>query len=187
MATHASPKDLLTLANALDGTDSFPIAGMAQLSGGLKLDADPSAPISKCDVVTVTAAQLRTLAASPVTLVAAAAGKFYVFKGAVIQYRGGSNVYNSVGAGEDLAIRYTDGSGAIVSATLDTTTDINFGSVTDDESYMPALATVVAPVTNSPLVLDNVGAGELASADAAANGDGIITVTILYDVYTAIA
>jgi hypothetical protein len=35
MATHASPKDLLTLANALDGTDSFPIAGAAALSSTL--------------------------------------------------------------------------------------------------------------------------------------------------------
>lgn len=35
MATHASPKDLLTLANALDGTASLPIAGAAALSSTL--------------------------------------------------------------------------------------------------------------------------------------------------------
>lgn len=35
MATHASPKDLLTLANALDGTDSLPIAGATALASTL--------------------------------------------------------------------------------------------------------------------------------------------------------
>lgn len=32
MAFHASPKDLLTLANALDGTDTFPIVGAVTFS-----------------------------------------------------------------------------------------------------------------------------------------------------------
>lgn len=140
--------------------------------------------IGKVAVVAVSATELRTLAASPKTLIAGVTGKAFIFTGAYIKYSGGASIFDSVGAGEDLAIRYTDGSGAIVSATLDTTTDINLGSITDDQSSVPALATVVNPVPGAALVLDNVGAGELASTDDDSDGDGTITVTLSYDEYT---
>lgn len=167
--------------------ETLGVTGVSTLAGGSKLDTDAAAPVRKCDVVTVTAAQLRALAAVQKTLVAAQAGKAYRFVGALLSYRGGSNAFDSVGAGEDLAIRYENGAGAIVSATLDTTTDINFGATTDADAVMPALATVVVAPTNKALVLDNVGGGELAAANADANGDGIVTVTIEYDEYTVVA
>lgn len=64
MATHASPKDLLILANALDGTDSFPIVGAldatARITGLQKLVAGGaaytvgSAPDGDCVIMTAT-------------------------------------------------------------------------------------------------------------------------------------
>jgi hypothetical protein len=168
--------------------DKITATELSILGGGRALSDSAQAGVRKVAVVTVSATEIRTLAASPKTLVSGpGATKALIFRGAYLQYRGGSNAFDSVGAGEDLAIRYTNGSGALVSAAVDTTTDVNLGVTTDEETYIPALATVVNPVPNGALVLDNVGGGELAAADDDANGDGVITVTIEYDEMTLIA
>ncbi len=135
---------------------------------------------------TITAAQLRQLAAAPVTLVAApGAGKALLFRSALVEYVGGANIFDSVGAGEDLQIRYTDGSGALASSVLDTTTDINFGATTDAFAVMePLSVNVIKLVENAALVLDNVGAGELAAANDDANGDGTVIITLVYEEWT---
>jgi hypothetical protein len=134
--------------------------------------------------VTVTAAQLRQLRATAVDLVPIVAGTILVFHGMLVR----SNIttaFDSVGAGEDLAVRYGDASGALVSASLDTTTDIDFTQVTDAYAMVPALATVI-PISAAelPLVLHNVGAGELASANNNANGNGTLTCTVIYSEIT---
>jgi hypothetical protein len=132
--------------------------------------------------VTVTATELRNLAASPKTVIAAPGTDYYIaLHKCVMAYRGGANVFDSVGAGEDLALRYTDGSGTIISTTVDTTSDINFGAVTDDNIIMEPVGQV-KPTANAAVVLDNVGAGELAAADNDANGDGIVYLDVLYSV-----
>lgn len=77
--------------------------------------------------VTITSAQVLALNATPVTVVAApGAGKAIIFTGAVLATAGGT-AYGGIAATEDLAFRYTDGSGidvAHVEATgwLDQTT-----------------------------------------------------------------
>lgn len=175
--------DIGTVATALANLELLDGSKTLQLAG-LQLTTNAIAPTEKVAVVTVSATELRTLAAAPKTLVAGVAGHAYVFKGAFVRYHGGSNAFDSVGAGEDLAVRYTNGSGQLCSPALDTTTDINFGATTDDESFIPPLATVVNPVTAAALVLDNVGGGELAAADNDANGDGTLTVAVHYIDYT---
>ena len=131
---------------------------------------------------TVTATQLRTLAASPVSVVAAPGADYAVLiHNAVLSYRGGSNVFDSVGAGEDLALRYTDGSGTIVSTTVDTTSDVNFGSVTDDDILMDRVG-AYKPTINAAVVLDNVGGGELATTDDDSDGDGVVYLEVFYSV-----
>ena len=151
--------------------ETLTVTGISNLNGGMELSASAAAGTMKQAVVAVSATEIRTMAASPKTLVAAQAGIAYVFHGALFKYTYVANVYDSVGAGEDLQIKYTDDSGQAVSPALDTTTDIDFGAAADDESWVPALATVVNPVTNAALVLDQIGAGELAAADLDANGD----------------
>lgn len=168
--------------------DKITLTELATLGAGAKLDANAAAPEIHCDVVTVTATQIRNLAAAPKELVAApGATKALVFRGALVSYRGGSNAFDSVGAGEDLAVRYENGSGALCSAALDTTTDINFGATTDANATLAKLATTVIVPLNKSLVLDNIGGGELAAADDDANGDGIVTVVIEYEVHTVVA
>src|SRR5690606_10863003 len=70
--------------------------------------------------VTVTSAELLALAASPKTSVAApGAGRVLEFEGAILILDKGATVYDDAATDGDPAIRYTDGSGTIVSTTLD--------------------------------------------------------------------
>lgn len=62
--------------------------------------------------VTITSAQLLALNATPITLVAApGAGKALIFEGLLIQKPAGT-AYAGIAAGEDLSVKYTNGSGA---------------------------------------------------------------------------
>lgn len=62
--------------------------------------------------VTLTAAQVLALNATPITVVKApGAGKANIFEGAVIFLDYNSAAYAGIAAGEDLAFKYTDGSG----------------------------------------------------------------------------
>ena len=150
------------------------------LAGSTNGDA---AAVRKSAKVTVTATQLRKLAAAPKELVADPGDGFaLVFLGALLQYRG-TTVFDSVGAGEDLQVRYTNGSGGLVSQVVDTgnggKTNMDFASADDDDYYVGPLAE--ATVTQSAsLVLDNIGAGELASTDDDSDGNAILTVNIDY-------
>ena len=64
--------------------------------------------------ITITAAQVKTLNATPIELVAApGSGKGLVFKGAKIRKSAGT-AYDGIAAGEDLAICYTNISGVQV-------------------------------------------------------------------------
>lgn len=61
--------------------------------------------------VTVTSAQVLALNATPITLLAApGANKAIIFEGGVIHKPAGT-AYAGIAAGEDLALKYTDGSG----------------------------------------------------------------------------
>lgn len=66
------------------------------------------------DLVTITSAQLLALNATPITLVAApGANMALIFEGMTIRKPAGV-AYGGIAAGEDLAVKYTDASGAQV-------------------------------------------------------------------------
>ncbi len=134
--------------------------------------------------VVVTATQLRKCRATPVTLVPAVPGSVLIFQGmyAIVDI---TTLFDSVGAGEDLAVYHEDEGGMQASAALDTTTDIDFTQASlDQRAWLPPLAaTVLAGVSileNLPLVLLNKGGGELAAADNDLNGAATMTCTIVY-------
>jgi hypothetical protein len=134
--------------------------------------------------VTVTATQLRKLRATPVDLVPAVAGAIHIFLGMLVDVDI-ATAFDSVGAGEDLVVRYADDSGDIASAALDTTTDIDFtGTGLGKLAWVPAVSTVLPSSgffqANEKLVLHNVGGGELAAADDDANGNATLTCTVIY-------
>lgn len=122
-----------------------------------------------CKEFYVTTAQILALNATPVTLLAApGAGRAIIFKGAVLFLDYNSAAYAGIAAGEDLAIRYTDGSGQIVGECEVT----GFLDQTNDETrYVYPIAPLtsplssIEPVANAALVLHML-VGEITTGDS---------------------
>lgn len=114
--------------------------------------------------VTVSSAEVLALNASPKTLVAApGAGYLLEFLGAVIILDYNSVAYDGVASGEDLVIKYTNGSGAAVSTTLETTGFID--QTSDQIRTIKPLATDITPAANAALVLHML-TGEIATGNS---------------------
>jgi hypothetical protein len=117
--------------------------------------------------VTITNAQMLTLRASPITLVAAQGA------GTVIELVGGQLFLDASGAvytesTDNLAVRYVDGSGIQVSEDIEST---GFVTVADEMATSvvakkDAIATD-AQCVNQVLVLHNTGDGELGGGNSA--------------------
>lgn len=102
--------------------------------------------------VTVTSAEILALNATPKQLVAApGAGKILLFEGAQIELIYNSAAYAGIAAGEDLSIKYTNGSGAEV-AQCEATGFLD--ATANAIRYLrPAAAAAVNPAVNAALVL----------------------------------
>lgn len=106
--------------------------------------------------VSITAAEMLALRATPKTLVAAPGA------GYVLEFLGATFIYDYTAAftesSDDIVVRYTDGSGAIASTTLDATNLLD--ATSDQLRTLKPITTDLTPVANSPLVLHNSGNGE---------------------------
>lgn len=106
--------------------------------------------------VSITAAQMLACRATPVELVAAPGA------GYALQFLGADFIYDYTAAftesADNLAVRYTNGSGTIVSLTLETTGLLD--ATSDKISTLSPLATDVIVTPNASLVLHNTGDGE---------------------------
>lgn len=104
VAVTATAAELNKLAgSAYSASDLADLAGLAGTGAVLKTA-----------LVTVTAAEVLALNATPKTLVAApAAGRALIFEGAMVSKPAGT-AYAGVAAGEDLSVKYTNGSGTAV-------------------------------------------------------------------------
>jgi hypothetical protein len=101
-------------------------------------------------VVTLTTDEVKLLNTTPIALVAApGAGKALVLDEAVLLLDWVTPKYDGIAEGEDLNIRYTDGSGALVS-TIEAT---GFLDQEADTLRLAKPALEVAPVANAALVL----------------------------------
>lgn len=114
--------------------------------------------------VTISTAELLALNAVPKQLVAApGAGKALIMIDAQLMLDYNSAAYDGIAAGEDLEVRYTDGSGQLV-ATIETTGFLD--AVADAYRHIyPAAAAAIAPVANAALVLD-LAAAEIATGNS---------------------
>lgn len=122
--------------------------------------------------VTIATGELLALNATPKQLVAApGAGKALILVDAQLMLDYNSAAYDGIAAGEDLEIRYTNGSGQLV-ATIETT---GFLDATADayRHIYPASAAAITPVANAALVMD------LATAEIA-TGNSPLKVRVRY-------
>lgn len=130
--------------------------------------------------VTLTNAEIKALAATQKTLVAApGAGLVLEFISAILKLTAGTEVLSE--AADNLAIRYTDGSGVIVSEAIENTGFIDQAA----DTYTNAIAkkdNIVAATgaENKALVLDNTGDAEIGGN---ASADATMTVKIAYRVH----
>lgn len=113
-------------------------------------------------VVRLTSAEIKALRATPKTLVNGIAGKtIQLVSATLLMDYGGTNAFTETA--DNLAIRYTDGSGVIVSQAIETTgfIDQTADTVTNALPKIDAIVTV-AGSKGKALVLHNTGDGEIA-------------------------
>jgi hypothetical protein len=124
--------------------------------------------------VKITAAQILALNATPIEIVpAAGAGTVIEFESAVFHKIAGT-AYAGIAAGEDIAIKYTNGSGAQVNTSLETTGFMD--QTTAQTRITRAIATEYTPVANAALVLQ-ILTGEITT------GDSPLYITVSYKVH----
>lgn len=117
--------------------------------------------------VTITNAEIKALRATPKTLVAApGAGKVLEFLGGVLFHDYGTNALTE--STDNMAVRYTDGSGAIVSQAIEAGgfVDATADTMTCIQPKIDAIAAKTG-CENQALVLHNTGDGEFGGNAAA--------------------
>lgn len=173
-ATGTTEKEAADLSSnqTITGVKTFSALPLITADGGLQYAE-----------VALTNAEIKALRATPKTLVAApGAGKILYFYGAVlILDYGGTNVFTETD--DNLAVRYTDGSGVIVSQAIETTgfIDQSADTMTTAESKIDVIAAKTAS-ENKALVLHNTGDGEIGGN---AGNDNLMRVRIFYAVVSS--
>ncbi len=126
--------------------------------------------------VRITNAQIKAMRATPITLITGVPNKVIVFRGAELELIYGSNVFTE--SSDNMAIKFTDGSGAAVSDTIEATNfiDAAANTVTSAVPVKDAIAALSAAVGKA-LVLHNTGDGEYAGN---AGADNKMTVVVSY-------
>lgn len=133
--------------------------------------------------VTVSSAEMLALATTAKELVPApGSGKMALFDYAALQvdYNSAAYAFSAPGSPDDLAVRYTDGSGVIVSSTI---TASGFVTATaDTTTHAVALADAIvanSAAENKALVLDNTGGNYT-------TGDSPVVVDVYYRVVAGV-
>lgn len=140
------------------------LLGDAPADWGATLFAPLYAAPLKTATVTVSSEELLALNATPKTLIAAPGeGKALILLGAELWLDFAETAYDGIHADEDLTIRYTDASGAVL-ATVET--DPFLAATADAFRYVqPTTTAAITPVANAPLVL-HLSTGEIATGDS---------------------
>ena len=134
--------------------------------------------LGKYDTTTVTSAQLLALNATPQTVVAAPGAGLAIIPTKVAIHKPAGTAYAGIAAGEDLVLKYTDGSGAQVSSVIETTGFLDQTTAETRVAGMPGATGATAgsyePVANAPVVL-HLLVGEIIT------GDSDLIVRVWYD------
>lgn len=130
--------------------------------------------------VTLTSAQIKLLATTQISLVAApGASKVLKFMGAVLKLNYGTNVFTETD--DNMTIKYVDDSGAAVSQAIECTgfIDQTADTYTTAEPKIDAIVAASA-MENKALVMDNINDNFAGNAA----GDNTITIRTFYQVLT---
>jgi len=174
----------LILANTSEGYVSLAVSAVTRSdSSSVTVVSAPLSGVAPVQtaVVSVSAAEMLALAATPKEIVAApGADRIVQFLEAQLILDWGTVAYTITAAGDDMVVRYTDGTGAIVSANIETTgfLDQTADTVTNAIPKSDAIVAATGAV-NQPLVLDNIGANEFTL------GDSPLRVVVSYKVVNA--
>lgn len=146
-------------------------------------DDEVDAEVIETDEITLTAAEVKALAATQKTLVAAPGATSWIeFISAQIHLDYGSEVFTEPDNDQNLAIKYTDDSGVQVSENIEFTGFLDQSADTISNAIPKKDAIVAAAgALNKPLVLDNIGSNEIGGN---ATGDSVVKVFITYRVHT---
>lgn len=138
------------------GRFGFDVNGNLLLNGQIAL-LNPGFVRKGVAIVTVTSAQLLALNATPQTIVAAQGENLAVVPTRYTIRHAGGTAYGGIAAGEDLVLKYTNGSGAQCSSVIETTGFLDQTTAQIRTANAPAstgsTAGDVAPVANAPVVL----------------------------------
>ncbi len=167
----------VTLSASPDDSTLENSGGKIQVKDGGITSAKMQSNVVKVAEFNINAAGIKGLAATPAIIVGAPGpGQGIVFEGATLRLVAGSEVLTE--AGDNLSFRYTDGSGVIVSETIESTGFIDQAAdtITNGIPVKDAIVTKVA-MENQNLVLDNIGGAEFAGN---ASNDAELRVTVKY-------
>ena len=138
-----------------------------------------SAEVRSLETV-ITSVQVKAIRATPITVVPAPGiGKSLEFVSAILQAKyGGSNAFTGA---QNLAVRYKDGASAQVSQNITGTGFIDQAGdmITNGAVKVDGIATR-AVAENQPLVLHNIGAGEITGNAA---NDNTLRVKVFYRIH----
>jgi hypothetical protein len=166
--------DAGTSRKLVNTSEAQTISGAITFSGAVTTTAAGQIRVVQ---TTITNAQFLAIRGTPIAIVAAPGAGFG------LQFLGGWITIDYTAAytesADNLAVRFTDGSGQIVSGAIETTGFVD--ATADSYQLMVALAPTTGPaVVNAALVLHNTGDGEFGGGNAA----NVITVTTYYRVVT---
>jgi hypothetical protein len=133
----------------------FTAPGMSATDDGSKTVYNLTKLINYAEV-SLTAAEMKALRATPKELVAAPG------TGYILEFISATFIYDYTAAftesADDIVVRFTNGSGAIASTTLDATGLLD--ATADQIRTLKPITTDITPVANAALVLHNTGDGE---------------------------
>jgi hypothetical protein len=129
--------------------------------------------------VTITSAQVLALNATPISVVAAPGAGLAVIPSRVMIHKPAGTAYGGIAAGEDLVLKYTNGSGAQCSSVVETTGFLDQTTAQTRVAHAPGSMTTVAgdyaPVANAAVVL-HLLVGEITT------GNSPLYVRVWYDI-----
>jgi len=170
LATVDDTTNLATTVVSPDGT----INGAEIEDESVTSDAlDPS--LLQTTQVTLTSEQVNALFTTPIAIIPApGAGKVIEVTSLFLQYNYGSVAY-TIGSATNLALRYTDGSGTLITASVSVTGFLD--QTADEVRIAPTATSSFEPTTNAAVVLTLAGANVSA-------GNGTLVASVAYRVHT---